>query len=93
MDSSKEDKEEIWFSVVSNNSSKGIALLKLAEYLNISNDKIIAIGNDNNDISMLDIANLSVVVSNATDEAKKHATLIIDSNDEDGVAKFLETFK
>lgn len=93
MDSSKEDKEEIWFSIVSNDSSKGKALLKLAKYLNMTNDKIIAIGNDNNDISMLDIANLGVVVSNATEDAKKHANMIIDSNDEDGVAKFLESLE
>ncbi|MEG0022439.1 MAG: Cof-type HAD-IIB family hydrolase [Bacilli bacterium] len=91
IDSSDEEKDEIWFSIVSNESSKGIALLKLADYLNISYEKIIAIGNDKNDISMLDIAKISVAVSNATEETKKHALIITDSNDNDGVAKFLET--
>lgn len=92
MDSSNDDKEETWFSVVSNNSSKGIALLKLAEYLNIPDDKTIAIGNDRNDIPMFDEAYISVSVENATEDVKKHANMLTTSNDKDGVAVFLEEF-
>ncbi len=90
LDSSKKYSSEIWFSVVSNDASKGRALLKLAEYLKISLSNIIAIGNDNNDISMFKIAKISAAVSNGTEEALKNADVIIKSNDEDGVAVFLE---
>lgn len=89
LDSSKDNSEKIWFSVVSNNTSKGIAVLKLAEHLNISSENIIAIGNDNNDISMFEIAKISAAVSNSTKHALEKATYKIKSNDEDGVALFL----
>lgn len=91
VDSSNEDKDEIWFSIISSNSSKGNSLKVLSEYLNIPIKNTIAIGNDNNDISMIDIAGLGVAVANSTDELKKHANYITKSNDDDGVAIFLET--
>lgn len=90
-DSSDTTKEEIWFSIISNEASKGIAVLKLADYLNISRSEIIAIGNDKNDISMLDIAFVGVAVANATSQTKEHANVLVDSNDDDGVANFLES--
>lgn len=90
LDSSSKNKEEMWFSIVGKKASKGIALLKLAEYLNISSDNIVSIGNDNNDISMFEVAKISVVVSNSTENALKKAKYITESNDNDGVALFLE---
>ena len=91
IDSSNEEKEEIWFSIISNKASKGIALEKLAEYLNIPMKNTIAIGNDKNDASMLKKAGLSVAVGNATTSIKKEVDYVTLSNDEDGVAAFLET--
>ena len=91
VNSSGEDKEELWFSVISSDSSKGNSLKVLAEYLDIPIKNTIAIGNDNNDISMIDIAGFGVAVENSTDQLKKHADYITKSNDEDGVAVFLET--
>ena len=92
LDSSNENKEEIWFSIVGKGASKGIALLELAKHLNISSDNIVSIGNDSNDVSMFEISKISVAVSNATDIALKKAKIIIKSNDADGVALFLEEF-
>lgn len=89
LDSSKDTSEEAWFSVVSNEVSKGVAVIKLATYLDIDPDNIISIGNDNNDISMFKISKISVAVSNATKDAKDKATRITKSNNEDGVAIFL----
>lgn len=90
IDTSNDAKEEIWFSIISNKASKGIALKKLAEHLSIPICKTVAIGNDNNDLSMIQVARVGVAVENATDELKKEANYIIDSNDDDGVAKYLE---
>ena len=90
IDTSNDAKEEIWFSIISNKASKGIALKKLAEYLSIPMCKTVAIGNDNNDLSMIRVAKVGVAVENATDELKKEANYITDSNDDDGVAKYLE---
>ena len=90
IDTSNDAKEEIWFSIISNKASKGITLKKLAEYLSIPMCKTVAIGNDNNDLSMIQVARVGVAVENATDELKKKANYITDSNDDDGVAKYLE---
>lgn len=90
IDTSNDAKEEIWFSIISNKASKGIALKKLAEYLSIPMCKTVAIGNDNNDLSMIQVARVGVAVENAIDELKKEANYITDSNDDDGVAKYLE---
>lgn len=91
LDSPKENSDETWFSIISANASKGVAVLKLAKHLNIPLENIIAIGNDNNDISMFEVAKISAAVSNSTKEALEKATYEIKSNDEDGVAFFLET--
>ena len=91
VDSSREDKEELWFSIISNKASKGIALQKLAKYLNISMENTIAIGNDKNDISMFEVAGLSVAVGNAENGIKEKVNYVTLSNDEDGVSVFLET--
>ena len=91
IDVSNDLNSESWFSIISNKASKGIALKKLAEYLDIPIENTIAIGNDKNDISMFDIAGLSVAVSNASSDVKKVADNITLSNDEDGVAIFLES--
>lgn len=45
---------------------------------------------DKNDISMFEEAGISVVVANASDDIKNKADYVTLSNDEDGVAIFLE---
>lgn len=89
IDTSNDKKEEIWFSIISKDASKGTALEKLANYLSIPIQNTIAIGNDNNDLSMIKAAGVGVAVSNATIVLKNNADKIIDSNDEDGIAKYL----
>ncbi len=50
---------------------------------------IVAFGDGKNDIEMFEIADESYAVENAIDELKAIATGIIESNDSDGVAKWL----
>lgn len=83
--------EEKWFSVANSNCSKGNALKILSKYLNIPIKNTIAIGNDKNDISMFEVAGLSIAVANASDDIKCKVDHITLSNDEEGVAIFLET--
>lgn len=83
--------EEKWFSVANSNCSKGNALKIVSKYLNIPIENTIAIGNDKNDISMFEVAGFSVAVSNASDDIKNLVDYTTLSNDEDGVAVFLET--
>ena len=83
--------EEKWFSVSNSNCSKGNALKIVSKYLNIPIENTITIGNDKNDISMFEVAGVSVAVANASDDIKSKVDHITLSNDEDGVAIFLET--
>lgn len=70
--------------------SKGNALKKLAEHLDISFDEIIAFGDSENDIAMLELAGVSVVMKNSHFEhLKERADIIAPRNDEDGVAEVL----
>lgn len=82
--------EEKWFCVANSESSKGNALTIVSKYLNVPIENTIAIGNDKNDISMFEAAGLSVAVANASDYIKNKVDFITLSNDEDGVAIFLE---
>ena len=82
---------EKWFSVANSNCSKGNALKILSKHLNIPIKNTIAIGNDKNDISMFKEAGLSVAVANASDDIKSKVDHVTLSNDEDGVALFLES--
>ena len=52
-------------------------------------DRIVAFGDGLNDMDMFKIADECYAVSNAVDELKAIATGIIDSNNNDGVAKWL----
>ncbi len=69
---------------------KANALKIVSNYLNIPLKDITVFGDSLNDIEMFKIAGTSVAVSNALDEVKKEAKIILQhSNDEDGVAKYL----
>lgn len=83
-------KETAYIDINSPNVSKGEAVKILCDKLNLDLKDVICIGDSQNDISMLEIAGKSVVMGNAKNEIKKYADFIALSNDEDGVARFLE---
>lgn len=60
------------------------------EILNIKKEETIAIGDDINDLSMFEQVGYKVAVDNAIDVVKEKADEITLSNDEDGVAVFLD---
>lgn len=78
---------EQWLEIMPKKATKSNAVLQLKKLLNC--DRIIAFGDGLNDIDMFKIADECYAVSNAVDELKAIATGIIDSNDNDGVAKWL----
>lgn len=84
--------EATTFDVANTNTSKGNAAKRLCNILNIDLKDAIAIGDDENDIKMLQAVGLSIAMENATDKVKKYADKVIKSNEEDGVAIFLEQF-
>jgi Cof subfamily protein (haloacid dehalogenase superfamily) len=66
---------------------KGAALKVLAEHLGISMKEVIAVGDNYNDITMLQEAGVGVAVSNAEDDVKKVADYITKSSNNDGALK------
>ena len=65
--------------------SKGTALLALGEALGITADEIACIGDEENDISMFDVAGLPMAMGNAIQPIKDRARVILPTNDEKGV--------
>ncbi len=74
--------------------SKGVALLALAATRTIPASQIMAIGDNWNDVSMLEIAGQPVVMDNAPEDlkitARQRGWTIGRSNQEDGVAEAIE---
>ena len=77
---------------VNKESSKGVGLKALSEHLGITEKEVIAVGDANNDLSMLEYAGLGVAMENGTKEVKEIANYITKSNEEDGVAHIINKF-
>ena len=71
------------------NCSKSSALKALCSYLGISQNEVIAFGDGDNDIDMLQFAGVGVAMGNASDYVKSKADYITLSNEENGVAHTL----
>ncbi len=69
---------------------KGTALLKLGEMLGIAKEEIMAFGDGANDIKMLQTVGTGVAMANAMSVLKEVADAHTLSNDEDGVAYYIE---
>ena len=72
--------------------SKATGVQFLSEYLGVSVNDVIAIGDSENDIEMLKTVGTGIAMGNAVEEAKAAADDITSSNDEDGVAKAIEKY-
>ncbi len=79
---------EQWLEIIPKHVSKANAILQVKELLNV--DYVVAFGDGMNDIEMFEVADECYAVENAVDELKKIATGIIESNEEDGVARWLQ---
>lgn len=71
---------------------KGMALLKLGGLFGINRDEIAAFGDGSNDTKMLETVGVGVAMANAMPEVKAAADRLTDSNDEEGVARFIEEY-
>ena len=76
--------------IMHKDATKSNAVAALAEYWGIEQFEIVAFGDDMNDLDMLQYCGIGVAVTNALDEVKAVADYICDTNENDGVAKWLE---
>ncbi len=72
--------------------SKGAALRVLLERLKIPAGQVMALGDAENDLEMLELAGMGVAVGNADPKLKAIAQAVVATNDEDGVAEAIERF-
>ena len=78
------------YEILPKGVSKGDLLLKLADLLGIDREKTIAVGDYNNDVSMIKSAKIGYAVSNATDAVKSVADRVTVSNEENAIAKIID---
>ncbi|KAK4800455.1 hypothetical protein SAY86_020942 [Trapa natans] len=72
--------------IVPPGTSKGSGVKMLLDHLGASAEEVIAIGDGENDVEMLELASLGIALSNGSEKAKAVANVIGGSNDEDGAA-------
>jgi hypothetical protein len=72
--------------------NKGSALLRMGESLGIPREEIMAFGDGMNDLQMLLEVGTGVAMANAQEEVRNAADHIALSNDEEGVARFIEEY-
>lgn len=78
------------FDVMYKNFGKGDGIKKLLEFLNIPVSETLCFGDYINDYSMFKACDITVAMGNGTEKLKQLADYIALTNDEDGVAVFLE---
>lgn len=70
--------------------NKAVGLSQIAGHLGYSADQIIAFGDEDNDIEMLQYAGQGIAMGNAADAIKDVANDVTKTNEEDGIAVYLE---
>ena len=84
--------QRYYYEIMPQGLSKGKSLLEIAEYYDIEQKEIIAFGDELNDETMIKVAGVGVAMANAVDHIKEISDYITLSNDEDGIADYLEKF-
>ncbi|MBQ9870484.1 MAG: HAD-IIB family hydrolase [Eubacterium sp.] len=84
-------RSENWYAFLPKESGKINAIKALSRMSGISLESIAAFGDDSNDIDMLKLCGKGIAVSNAVPEVLKIADEITSSNDEDGVARWINS--
>jgi len=78
--------------IVNKNATKEHALIKSSQWFNIPPYNVIAFGDDINDINMLKTAGTGVAVGNAIDSVKENADYVTETNDNEGVAVWINKY-
>jgi Cof subfamily protein (haloacid dehalogenase superfamily) len=76
--------------VLNHGCSKGHALRRWAAHRGIAREQVMAIGDNYNDVEMLEFAGVPVIMGNACAELKQTGWRVTESNEQSGVAAALE---
>lgn len=76
--------------VVNKSINKAVGVKAIADFYHVPIDNILAFGDENNDLEMLEFAGLGVAMLNGTNQVKEIANDVTRyTNDEDGLADYL----
>jgi len=84
------ESEPEYLEVLSPNANKGLGLKALSEALGLQQGETAAIGDYLNDIEMIQWAGVGAAMGNALPEVKQAANLVVPTNEEAGVAFFID---
>jgi Cof subfamily protein (haloacid dehalogenase superfamily) len=76
--------------ILNRDCSKGHALKRWAEYRGIAREHVAAIGDNYNDVEMLEFAGIPFIMGNACEQLKQNGWRITLSNEQNGVAAALQ---
>lgn len=72
--------------------TKATGLQALTAHLGVTMEETMAVGDSENDLSMINAAGIGVAMGNASDDVKAIANYITTSNEEDGVGEAIKRF-
>jgi Cof subfamily protein (haloacid dehalogenase superfamily) len=81
-----------YLEIMNGSASKKSAMLFLLEKYGLTDKDVMAIGDNYNDIEMLQYAGLGIAMGNSPEEVKAHARFITLDNDSDGIKFALDKF-
>lgn len=87
--SNKEEFKSDYFDIINTGINKGNGVNILLNYLKIDKNNSICFGDSLNDMSMFDSCGTKIAMGNACELLKEKADYIIDTNNNDGIAKFI----
>ncbi|MBR2283461.1 MAG: HAD family phosphatase [Ruminococcus sp.] len=80
-----------WYKFTRKGVTKESAVKMICDKCGIKVSDITAFGDDHADIEMLKLSGIGIAMGNAVDEVKEAADIVIGTNDEDGIAVYLES--
>ncbi len=82
----------IFLEIANKNVNKGKSIVRLGEIIEIKPEEMIAIGDGENDRSLLEKVGMPAVVANAKESLKQIAKFESSSNEEDGLKTLIDKF-
>ncbi|MDR4945179.1 Cof-type HAD-IIB family hydrolase [Neobacillus cucumis] len=81
-----------YLEITSINASKMLSIKALQSYFSVKHEEVMAIGDNFNDLAMIEYAGIGVAMGNAPKQVKEASDFVTKSNDQDGMKLALETF-
>ena len=80
-----------WLEIMPKGVSKASALDKIARRLGYTMNEVMAFGDAENDLVMLEKAGIGVAMGNAMEAAKEAADVVTKTNDENGIGVVIDS--